>query len=325
MRLSGIDFGHVWDGSGARGWFGQGYAFHRWIPGLSFAGSTFVAKTTTLEPRDGNANMHRGGWTPRIFPQRAVSLRPLSGAMLNAFGLPGPGIKALLATGEWQKRDKPFFLSFASVESTASESVREVRQFVRILRAELPSFTAQVGLQVNFSCPNVHPHEHIINFKHHLNEYQALGIPVVAKLSATLPIDAALEIAGHPGCDGICVSNSIPWGELPSQIDWARLFGRESPLKEFGGGGLSGAALLPIVADWIRRARNVGLTKPINAGGGILRPSDVDVLANAGASSVFVGSIAILRGWRAQRTIRHAIRVFSMASASSPKGEKGRG
>src|SRR5206468_9776189 len=133
----------------------------------------------------------------------------------------------------------------------------------------------------------------------------------IAKISATLSMDAALAIQDHPGCDAICVSNSIPWGELPGRIDWRGLFGDESPLKEFGGGGLSGAPLLAIVADWVREARSRGFRKPINAGGGILRPNDVDVLLDAGASSVFVGSIAMLRGWRLQRTIRHANEIFS--------------
>jgi dihydroorotate dehydrogenase len=311
MKLRGINFGHVLDGSGARSWFGDGYPFHHWVPGLSFEGSTFVAKTTTLEPRPGNANMRRGGWVPRIFVQRAVKVNWSRGVVLNALGLPGPGVKALLATRRWQTRSDPFFLSFMAIEQTPSESVREVRRFVRLLKDALPHFAAPVGLQVNFSCPNVHPREHVTNFWNHLDEYQALGIPIMPKFSATLPIEEALVIEQHPGCDAICVSNSIPWGELRDRIDWEKLFGQESPLRKFGGGGLSGAPLLRIVADWVRRARSEGLKKPINAGGGILGPSDVDVLFNAGASSVFVGSIAMLRGWRLHRTIEHAARVFS--------------
>lgn len=312
MKLRSINFGHVLAGSGARGWFGEGYWFHRLIPGLSFEGSTFVAKTTTLEPRRGNADMRRDGLTPRVFGQSKVKVNLRKGAVLNALGLPGPGFSALLKTRRWQQWKSPFFLSFMATGESPRDSLRDVQNFVQILKKELPNFAAPIGLQVNFSCPNVHPHEHVANFTSHLDEYQTLGIPIMAKLSATLPVDAALAAIGqHSGCDAICVSNSIPWGSLPDKIDWVRLFGHKSPLKAVGGGGLSGVPLLPIVADWVREARRCGFRKHINAGGGILKPSDVDVLLRAGASSIFVGSIAILRGWRLQRTIDHASRVFS--------------
>src|SRR6188768_941428 len=103
MRLRGIEFGHVLDASGARGWFGEGHSFHRLVPvGLDFRGSTFVAKTTTLASRRGNATMASDGLTPRVAGQRCVKVKWFKGVVLNAFGLPGPGAKALLDTGRWQ-------------------------------------------------------------------------------------------------------------------------------------------------------------------------------------------------------------------------------
>jgi dihydroorotate dehydrogenase len=320
MNLRGIDFGHVLDASGARGWFGEGHSFHHFVPvGLDFAGSTFVAKTTTLQARRGNAVLARDGLTPRVLGQRCVKVNWRKGAVLNAFGLSGPGAQALFDTGRWQQRREPFFLSFMAIEQSAAGSLEEVRAFIRLLRQQLPRFSAKIGLQVNFSCPNVHPGDHITNFRSHLDEYQALEIPIVPKISATLPVEAALAIADHPACDAICVSNSIPWGELSDRIDWRLLFGDESPLKDLGGGGLSGAPLLPIVADWVRNARSQGLRVPVNAGGGILKPADVDVLVRAGATSVFVGSIAMLRGWRLHRTISHANDLLT-ARASQQAG-----
>ena len=83
MKLRGIDFGHVLDASGARGWFGEGHLFHPFIPGLNFEGSTFVAKTTTLNPNRGNANMRRDGLTARVFPQRAVKVNLREAAVMN--------------------------------------------------------------------------------------------------------------------------------------------------------------------------------------------------------------------------------------------------
>ena len=63
MKLRSIDFGHVMDASGVRGWFGDGYPFHRLVVpfGLKFTGSTFVAKTTTLEPHQGNITTRSDG------------------------------------------------------------------------------------------------------------------------------------------------------------------------------------------------------------------------------------------------------------------------
>lgn len=321
MHLRGIDFGHVLDASGARGWFGEGYAYHKLIPfGLSFEGSTFVAKTTTLDARKGNAILRADGLTPRIAGQRCVTVNWRKGVALNAFGLSGPGFRALAGKGEWQKLRAPFFLSFMSIEETADASLREVETFVDLLRAELPAFRAPVGLQVNFSCPNVQHLERVSVFLQHLDAYQSLGIPIVPKISVTLAADAARAIHDHPATDAICISNTIPWGELPDRVDWKQLFGEESPLREFGGGGLSGAPLLPIVADWLRDARSRGWHKPINAGGGVLGPSDADTLLDSGASSIFVGSIAMLRGWRLARTIRHANRIFSAADAQARSG-----
>ena len=316
MELRGIDFGHVLDASGVRGWFGEGHPFHRWIPfGLSFAGSTFVAKTTTLEPRDPNGALAADGRTTRLLRQPCVRVDWRRGVVLNALGLPGPGLEALLAAGRWQRRTEPFFLSFAAIAETAEGRLDETRRFVRILSAALPDFAAPVGLQVNFSCPNV-PHgepppDPVAGFRAELDEYAALGVPLMVKLSVTQPVADARAIAEHPACDALCVSNTIPWGEMPDRIDWHRLFGARSPLERFGGGGLSGAPLLPLVAEWVSEARRAGTAAPINAGGGILRPADADLLHRAGASSVFVGTIAMLRGWRLARTIRRANRLFA--------------
>jgi dihydroorotate dehydrogenase len=316
VKLRGIDFGHVLDASGARSWFGGGHLFHPFIPGLSFEGSTFVAKTTTLHANRGNANMRRDGLTPRVFPQRSVKVNLREAAVLNAFGLSGPGLRVLLDHGRWQAMTRPFFLSFMAIAQTPEARLDEVRGFVRMLKPELRNFAAPVGLQVNFSCPNVHANKYIEDFAAHLAEYQALGIPIMVKLSAAQDVDLALQIAGFDGCDALCVSNSIPWGALPDRIDWRGLFGSRSPLEQFGGGGLSGAPILAVVVDWVKKAFARGLRKPLNAGGGITKPEDVDLLVNAGARSIFVGSIAIVRGWRLQKTIQRANRLLAETPVS---------
>lgn len=311
-KLKGIDFGYVWDASGVRGFFGEGYAYHKVFCsfGLNFAGSTFVAKTMTLEPRKGNIDLHGDGTLPwwRVMP-KCIVVKPIKGVVLNAVGLSNPGAEALFKQKKWQKRDRPFFLSFMAVREKKEDRLRELIEFMRIFQLHIFEFSAAVGLQLNYSCPNVGVHidDLIEEVCEGLSMAGKLNIPVVPKFNALLPVSAAAKIAKHSSCDALCVSNTIPWGKLPEKIDWHDLFGATvSPLAQFGGGGLSGAPLLPIVTEWVRDARTYGMRKPINASGGILRPHDVDALFSEGASSVSIGSIAMLRPWRVQETIRYA-------------------
>jgi len=311
MKLRNVEFGPVLDASGVRGFFGEGYPYHRLVKpfGLNFEGSTFVAKTTTLSPRTGNMPLKKDGITPHdLFPSCVVA-RPLKGIALNAVGLSGPGADFLFRQGRWQQRTDPFFFSFMSVEQTRDERIAELREFVALFATHLPHFRARVGLQINYSCPNVglHVEELAREVDEGLLIASSLNIPLMPKLNVVAPVELAFEISKHPECDALCVSNTIPWGGLPEKIDWEKLFKTsESPLAHLGGGGLSGAPLLSLVSEWVSHARRAGITKPINAGGGILQPNDVDVLHQSGATSVFLGSIAMLRGWRVRRTIARA-------------------
>lgn len=302
MRLRGIEFGPVLDASGVRGFFGEGYAHHAyWRPfGLCFKGSTFVAKTTTLAPRAGNMPLG-----PDLRPKerlpRCVVVRPWKGVALNAVGLSGPGAEALFADGRWQARTEPFLLSFMSVAPTAAERHRELEDFVSLFAGRLREFRAPVGLQLNFSCPNVglDPAHLVEEVSRGLGTAAVLRVPLMPKFNLLLPPETAATIARLPGCDALCVSNTLPWGALPHRVDWRGLFGSEtSPLAHLGGGGLSGAPLLPLVEEWVARARAAGVRTPINAGGGILAPNDALRLRAAGADAVFIGSAAMLRPWR---------------------------
>jgi len=222
----------------------------------------------------------------------------------------------LFEKGLWQQRKQPFFLSFMSVEKEKSERLSELRAFVKLFKQHLPQFRAKVGLQINYSCPNVGLNiaKLIDEAKTGLKIAAELGIPIMPKFNVLAPVDAVKQITDEKDCDAICVSNTIPWWQFEERIDWDKLFGTGfSPLMEFGNGGLSGWPLLELVKEWVISARVAGITKPINAGGGILRPKDVDVLCEAGASSVFIGSMASLRPWRVQRTIKRANKLFSPA------------
>ena len=153
MKLRGIDFGPILDASGAQGFFGEGYWYHRFLKpiGLDFTGCTFVAKTTTLEPRKGNMPMKKNCITAKEWKPRCVKVYFRKGIMLNAVGLSGPGAKALFEAGQWQKRTKPFFISFMSIEESPEKRIDELQEFVKLFAEYLPrfDFPPLVGLQMH--------------------------------------------------------------------------------------------------------------------------------------------------------------------------------
>jgi dihydroorotate dehydrogenase len=315
MELRGIDFGPILCASGVQGFFGEGYWHHKFLKnfGLNFAGCTFVAKTTTLEHCDGNMPLKKDGITPKELFPKCVKVYFRKGIILNACGLPGPGAKALFETGRWQKRKNPFFISFMSVERSVGERIGELHKFVKLFREHLPEFKAPVGLQLNYSCPNVGVD---INYlfdeaKTGLKIASVLGIPLMPKFNVLASPKVMKGISDDLNCDAICISNTIPWGKLADKINWKKLFGSDvSPLVQFDCGGLSGKPLLPLVVDWVKRARHEGIIKPINAGGGILSPNDLQALYEADASSVFIGSVATLRPCNVRKIIRKAHQLF---------------
>lgn len=315
-----VEFGHVFNSSGARNFYTEGYPFHRWIPGLSYARCTFIAKTTTLLPREGNMPLETNGNMPTEFKPDCIRVYPWKGVVLNAVGLSGPGANLLLMIGIWQVIAKPFLLSFMSTADNATARLDELRTFVELLANTQGEFLGPgFGLQINFSCPNVG-----LKLKELSGEVTAaldiaatLDIPLIPKFNATLPIEQALTIGSHPACHAISISNTIPWGQMPDAINWKALFGTEtSPLAKFGGGGLSGKPLLPIVRGWIKNARLAGFTKPIMGGGGILSKGDADAMLGAGASAIELGSVSLLRPWRVQGIINHVNLRFAEQGAS---------
>lgn len=320
MELRGKEWAPVFNASGARGWSGEGYWFHKpwWPLGLRWSGSEFVAKTTTLCPRPGNMPLTKG-YAPAQLNPPCILVKPLAGVTLNSVGLSGPGAEVLFA--RWREsfaRDnvRRAFISFMSVQSTPEGRLAEAEGFARLFHEFCLQVGANmtVGLQVNFSCPNVSlPTDKLVSEVGSIlgafRESNVAGIPVIAKFSAATPVwDVVQACQASRDCDGISVSNTVPWGKLPERIDWKKLFGSDvSPLAHLGGGGLSGKPLLPIVRDWILEARKLGFKKAIIGGGGVLSSDDAGVLLDVGADAVEIGSAAILRPWRVHGIVKHVL------------------
>lgn len=307
-------FGPVWDASGLRGFFGEGYWFHKLVPGLSFRDSTFVAKTTTTYPNPGNMEL-REDFTPSgLFPD-CVHVDWFRGITLNAVGLSGPGAEALLETKRWESIRDPFFISWMPLGKTPEELRREAHTFVQLMKSyKHYKLACDIGIQLNVSCPNVgatldqdtvlEKAEILLSILHEL------CLPIIVKLNLLVSPVTAARIANHSACAGICITNTAPFGTVLPEEDWERLFPHGSPLHQYGGGGLSGPLLLPFVESWVAAFRIIEGSKHVNAGGGIWRAGDVDRLKKAGADSIFIGSVAMLRPWRVRSIIERAHRVF---------------
>jgi dihydroorotate dehydrogenase len=311
MILRGIEFGPVHAASGAMGFFGEGYWFHRLGRpfGLDFNRVTLVAKTTTLEANPGNMRLNADFTPAELFPD-CIKVNMRTGSTLNAIALSGPGARALFDTRRWQGHKRPFFLSFMSVKGARDERMAELNAFIWMLKAELVRFRSRIGLQINFSCPNTgHALAELADEVGEALDMAAfLGIPLVPKFNVNFSPAQAAELGRHQACDAICISNTLPWADLPGDVRLAEFGSLESPLAHLKGGGYSGPYLYRRVLDWIVDARSAGYAKPFVAGGGIREPwQAVQLRALAGANSaIFLGSIAMTRGWRLRAAAREA-------------------
>lgn len=316
LTLRGVQFPRVFQMSGATGFFGEGYPFHHYakMVGMNWADTVFVAKTTTLEGRGGNMPMQEDGITPKEWKPKCIVVKPFKGVTLNAVGLSGPGLVALLDKGQWQKRKDPFWISFMSVAKTGAERAQELSAAVRILKERKKEFSAPWGFQQNFSCPNVglDTHELLQEVRIALNITEELAVPLMPKFDLRILPQVARDITQHPTCDAIHVSNALPWGSLPDEINWKKLFGSgTSPLAEYGGGGLSGKPLLPLLIKWLAQTRRSRMiSKPIVAGGGVLSAHDAEAVVKLGADAIALGTIGILRPWRMKETIRRSYKLY---------------
>ncbi|MFZ4632116.1 MAG: hypothetical protein ACOYL8_02830 [Patescibacteria group bacterium] len=322
MELRGINFGNVFAASGSLNFFGNGWWYHFWYK-LLFPGfkeikkCTFISKTTTLSPRAGNMPLKENLQPKELLPN-CIKLYPLKGIVLNAVGLSGPGAKKLFAAGIWQKIEKPFFISFMPVAVNGIARLEEVKRFVELCKEELYKFKAPVGIQVNLSCPNT---ERKIDSTEDtelesetfsiLEEFSKLNVPIDLKVNVFFSIRLLWKLEQALLCDVITVSNTIPFGHGAEEIDWMSLFPKgESPLQKYGGGGLSGQAILPIVLRRIKQIRSAGIQLPIKGGGGIMRAHDVNRMKLAGANAIEFATVAMLRPWRIKWIIKRAQEIF---------------
>jgi dihydroorotate dehydrogenase len=236
--------------------------------------------------------------------------------MLNAVGLSNFGAKFYLDADRWQRRTDNFMISFMAVGDTLEERKPQYEPFMKLLREYLRGFKVKPAVQWNLTCPNLGQHaeeDEVIEESRHIFDCAGDLIPETAnipKLNVLISVSAANRIAEHRSCDALCTTNTIKFGLLPKIIDWKKLFGmEESPLKDFGGGGMSGARLLPLLLMWLEEARGV-IKKPIIAGGGIMSPWGVRMVSYTHPAAISLGSVSTLRFWRVSSIIHEAYKLF---------------
>lgn len=250
--------------------------------------AAYVPKTVTLEPRTGNR-------PPRVLET--------AGGMINAIGLPGPGLEVFLA----QELPRLLALPCPVIVSIGGFSAGEYAALAGGLRQVLDRdmaecWTARVGLELNISCPNVH--SGCASIGADPGEAGAVVEAVravwpgllVAKLTPNVTdIVAVGRAAEEAGADALAAVNTFKGMVLDRQT-----------LKPFLGnttGGLSGPAIKPLALRAVYELYQ-GVDLPIIGMGGVANIQDVLDFMSCGARVVAVGCSAFQDPTRASGLAR---------------------
>lgn len=226
-----------------------------------------VTKTTTLEPREGNA-----------FPQYAHGVA----STLNAVGLRNPGVASVLADKLPALAQK--YPDLPVIASIAGETESEYVELAKLL-ATAPNVKA---LEVNVSCPNVDKGgiefglDPVVVFDLTQKIKRAVDLPVYVKLSPNVTnIALVAKAAEEAGADAIVLINTL----IAMRVDLTT----RKPVLANRTGGLSGEAVHPIAVRMVEQvAKAVAI--PVIGVGGVYTTDDALELMMAGATAVQVGT-----------------------------------
>ena len=243
-----------------------------------------VSKGIFLRPRDGTP-------PPRIAETPS--------GMLNAIGLQGPGVEALIRdyAPKWAEWDFPVFVNING--ETAAEYGE--------LAARLDGVPGVAGLEINISCPNVE--QGGLYFGNDPRAAAAVTeavrrrtrLPVWVKLTPMVSdigvIARAVEAAG---ADALCAINTF----VGMSID----LNAYRPRLSFRTGGLSGPAIRPLAVHLAHQAARA-VRIPVVGVGGITRAEDALEFLVAGCSAVQVGTATFVNP-RAIAEVHDGIAAF---------------
>jgi dihydroorotate dehydrogenase (NAD+) catalytic subunit len=220
---------------------------------------TYVTKTVTLEPRDGNA---------------PVRIAETDVGMLNSIGLANPGIDRFLTLSlpQLARLGVPVWVSVGGF--TADEYAE--------LCSRLDDHAEVGAIELNVSCPNV---DSPVQTTAQIVARSRLATrkPIWAKLSAAVSDVAELARAAEDaGADGLSLINTVRGLALHERT--------LQPVLSSGTGGLSGPALKTIALAAVYACYRA-TRLPIVGMGGVECGRDAVELIAAGARHVALGTV----------------------------------
>ena len=243
-----------------------------------------VSKGIFLRPRAGTA-------PPRIVETPA--------GMLNAIGLQGPGVEALISdyAPQWATLDFPVLVNING------ESAAEYGE----LAARLDGVPGVAGFEINISCPNVEQGGLYFG-----NDPRAAAsvteavrrrtsLPIWVKLTPMVSdIGVIARAVEGAGADALCAINTF----VGMSID----LNAYRPRLSFRTGGLSGPAIRPLAVHLAHQAARAA-DIPVIGVGGIARAEDALEFLVAGCSAVQVGTATFVNP-RAIAEVHDGIAAF---------------
>jgi len=216
--------------------------------------------------------------------------------LLNAMGLPNPGVKYFLEEMKEMKK----MLEIPLIVSIAGSTPDEYAYLAKIV-----SHAGADAIELNLSCPHVEKtgvevgsdpdmvYDIVKNVKIASNK------PILVKLSAMTPSIVEIgKAAVDGGADGIVAINTI----RAMAID---IYARR-PILSNKFGGLSGPAIKPIAVRCVYELYEA-VRVPIIGAGGILNWQDAVEFILAGATAVEIGTAIAIRDLNIFREIKEGL------------------
>ena len=250
----------------ASGTFGYGFEYNKYYD-ISQLGAV-VVKGIRMTPSHGNP-------TPRV--------AEVTGGMLNAIGLQGPGVDKFLHGEEYM----PFLRKTGAtvIVNIWGTTVAEYAEVASRLEAEKEGITA---LEINISCPNVKAGGAAFGTDTALAAEvisavrKATALPLITKLSPNVTkISDFAKVAEDCGSDAVSLINTI--SAMSIDIETRR------PVLANKTGGFSGPAVKPVAVRMVYETAQA-VKIPIIGMGGIMNGNDAIEFFLAGASAIAVGT-----------------------------------
>ncbi len=254
-----------------------------------------VTKSMSLKSRNG----HPG---PNIVE--------VDGGLLNAMGLPGPGLDHFAA--EVKVAQQAGAVLVGSVFGGTEQEFAEAAAHMEHLGTPI--------LELNVSCPHAKGYGSEIGCDPLRLEKvvravkAAVKVPVWVKLTPnTDDVVRLAKAAVDAGADGLVATNTLK--AIAIEPDLRR------PVLGNRVGGLSGHALKPVALRAVWDCHAAKLNVPIIASGGIYTARDVLEYAMAGATSFQIGTAVMHEGWGVFRTIQADLEAWMKAERISSLAE----